>query len=256
MTQLDLHHLSIARGQRILYRDLNLSINPGDFWGILGPNGAGKTTLLLTLGKQLPFPAGDLQLNGQSIKQYSARQIAQQIGMLFQETQFVFPQTVQEYCEDALYPRKSLFSRCSSAHAQHVQAVFESLSLQHLAKHSVQAISGGEQRRVTIAALLVQAPEIYLLDEPTNNLDLQHQAEIMKLLTRLSATKAVMMSVHDINLAARHCNKILMLFADGSTACGDTKDMLTSKRLSRLYQYPIDGLPLNDQTYWLPVNHQ
>lgn len=256
MTQLDLHHLSIARNRRTLYRNLTLSIKPGDFWGVLGPNGAGKTTLLMTLCKQLPAAAGDLYLNGQSIHHYSARQIAQQIGVLFQETQFVFPQTVQEYCEDALYPRQSLFTAISSLQTKEIQQIFQLMSLQHLAKQSVQAISGGEQRRVTIAALLVQAPEIYLLDEPTNSLDLPHQAEIMKLFTRLSATKAVVMSVHDINLAARHCNKILMLFADGSSACGETKDMLTSDRLSRLYQYPIDGVTLKDHTYWLPVNHQ
>ncbi len=256
MTQLDVKHLSIARQQRVLYRELNFSIKPGDFWAILGPNGTGKTTLLLTLGNQLALTAGELLLNGKHIKHHSARQIAQQIGMLFQSTQFVFPQTVREYCEDALYPRKSLFARFSDAHAEHVEQAMKNLSLQALAKHKVHALSGGEQRRVAIAALLVQAPDIFLLDEPTNNLDLQHQAEVMQLFSRLSQTKAVMMSMHDINLAARYCNKVLMLFADGSSSCGKTTDMLTSERLSRLYQYPIDGLSLNDQTYWLPVNHQ
>lgn len=255
MTHLDLINLCIARHQRVLYRGLNFSIKPGDFWGILGPNGAGKSTLLLTLGRQLPFTAGDLHLNGVSITQHSVRHIAQQIGMLFQETQFVFPQTVQEYCEDALYPRKALFAKITNAHAAEMQQIFEKLSLQSLTTNSVQALSGGEQRRAAIAALLVQAPAIYLLDEPSSNLDLQHQANVMQLFTRLSETKAVVMSVHDINLAARYCNKILMLFADGSTAHGNTKEMLSSERLSRLYQYPIDALSLNDQTYWLPVNY-
>lgn len=251
MTTLHLHQASIARRGRVLYQGLEMQILPGDFWGILAPNGAGKTTLLHTLSGHLPLHAGNLLLNGKRMASYSLRETAKQVGVLFQERHFAFPQTVQAYCEDALYPRKSFFSFNTNFHAAEIQETLSKLSLHQLAAESLQTLSGGEQQRAAIAALIIQAPDIYLLDEPTNHLDLQYQTLVMQLFANLSTTKSVVMSVHDINLAARYCNKLLMLFADGSALGGTTSEMLTAERLSRLYQYPIDAHALNQQTYWL-----
>lgn len=252
MTTLHLQQAAIARRGRVLYRELEMLIQPGDCWGILAPNGAGKTTLLHTLSGHLPLHAGSLLLDDKPFASYSIRETAKQIGILFQERHFAFPQTVQAYCEDALYPRKPFFAFNTNQHAAEIQQTLNTLSLHQLAAESLPTLSGGEQQRAAIAALIIQSPAIYLLDEPTNHLDLQYQAQVMQLFANLSATKSVVMSVHDINLAARYCNKLLMLFSDGTALSGATSDLLTAERLSHLYQYPIDAHALNQQTYWLP----
>lgn len=251
MTILTLAHLNIARGKQLLCQQLNLSISPGDFWGILGPNGCGKSTLLHTLCGQLPAAHGELLLNDQPLHTFSSRAIAQQIGILFQDTHFTFPQTVHDYCADARFPHQALLGRHTNTHPEVHQAL-SALRLTALAGKNIHELSGGEQRRAAIAALLVQAPAIYLLDEPINHLDLPHQMLVMSLLRDQSRKQAVVMSLHDVNLAARYCNKILFMLPDGSVLHGSSTDLLTSAYLSQVYQYPIDAISHCDQTYWLP----
>ena len=251
MTTLTLANLSIARGKQRLCSPLNLTIAPGDFWGILGPNGCGKSTLLQTLCGQLPPAQGQLLLNGQALHTINTRAIAQQMGILFQDTHFTFPQTIRDYCADARFPHQPLLRRHSHEPAQVLQAL-AALRLTTLADKNIQHLSGGEQRRAAIAALLVQAPAIYLLDEPANHLDVPHQMLVMRLLRAISQDQAVVMSLHDINLAARYCNKILLFLPDGGTLHGSSTDLLTSEHLSRVYQYPIDAISDSDQTYWQP----
>ena len=254
MTTLTINNLTVARGTRPLSRDLSFVVAPGDYWAILGPNGCGKTTLLHTLCGQMAAAKGQLLLDDQPIASLSTRHIAQQIGILFQDSSHHFPQTVREYCLDARFPHHALFSahRHSSADIKIMQRILEALQLSALADKNIQHLSGGEQRRVAIAALLIQAPAIYMLDEPVNHLDLHHQTLAMNLLAAESERHAVIMTLHDINLAARYCNKLLLLFPDGTTCHGTCEEMLTAEQLSKLYQHPIDVIRHGDQTYWLP----
>jgi iron complex transport system ATP-binding protein len=252
MTTLSLDALNIIRGHKVLIRDLSLTIQPGDFWGILGPNGCGKTTLAHTLCGQIPPHSGQLQLNERALHTLSTRDIAQQIGILFQDTRHAFPQTVREYCQDASFPHRSLFSTQSSPSAP-VNETLNALTLTAHADKNIQQLSGGEQQRAAIAALLVQSPTYFVLDEPTNHLDLHHQIQVMNIFAEKSAAQhAVIAALHDINLAASYCNHILMIFADGSVLHGTKQEMLTPERLSHLYQHPIDVIREGGQTYWLP----
>jgi iron complex transport system ATP-binding protein len=249
---LTLTNTSIARGKRILCRELNFELNPGDFCAILGANGSGKSTLLQTLCRQLQPAQGEIRLHGNNLRSYRTRELAQHIGVLFQDTEFHFAQSVAEYCAAARFPHQSLLRREGAVSSALTQAVLDKMELTPLAASNIQALSGGEQRRAAIAALLVQTPQIYLLDEPANHLDLPHQIAVMQHLQALSRDHIVMASLHDINFAARYCNKVLLLFKDGSYLFGTTESLLTSFNLTRLYQYPIDALTLSDQTYWLP----
>ncbi len=252
MTQLSTHQLAICRGKKILSRDLSFTLAPGDCWAVLGPNGSGKSTLLHTLSGQIAAASGQVFLNEATLAALSTRNIAREIGILFQDTSFAFPQSVTDYCLDARFPHHSLFSAPENnpADLRLQQEIFASLHLTGLAEKNIQLLSGGEQRRVVIAALLMQAPAIFLLDEPVNQLDLRHQIAVMNIFAYLSKRgRAVMMSLHNINLAARFCNKILMLFADGSVVHGLRDAVLSRDNLSRLYQHPIDVMHNGHQTY-------
>jgi iron complex transport system ATP-binding protein len=250
-----LSNLTVARGSKTLCSNLSLTITPGDYWAVLGPNGSGKTTLLHTLAGQLTPAGGQIFLNGQHLSSLSARCIAKEIGILFQDSPFIFPQSVHEYCLAARFPHHSLMTAAQPLQADLALAhqALAALELTALAAKNIQHLSGGEQRRAAIAALLVQAPSFYLLDEPANHLDLHHQIQTMNLFDTLTSKHAVIMSLHDINLAERYCNKILMLFPDGTTEHGTRQHMLNRENLSRLYQHPIDAIRNGDQTYWLPL---
>jgi iron complex transport system ATP-binding protein len=256
---LHIENLTISRGKKILCRVLTMTIKPNDFWAILGPNGSGKTTLLQTLSGHLAPAHGKILLNKQPLTAHSSRLLAQHIGILFQDSAHTFPQTVYEYCRAARFPHQALISsRCHQTDDRITRQTLKLLELDNLADKNIQHLSGGEQRRAAIAALLVQSPAFYLLDEPANHLDLHHQMQMMQIFADLAHIqhRAVIMSLHDINLAARYCNKILMLFPDGSTQHGSRADMLNTENLSRLYQHPIDVIRDGEQTYWLPNKHR
>ncbi len=220
---------------------LNFTIKPGDVWGILGPNGCGKTTLLKTLAGLSSIQSGDVFLNDQSLSSLPLKKIAQTIGFLFQEMQLNFPQTVEAYCLAARYPHLSYFKKMKIEDEQIMRQALEEMDLTSKAKRLIRHLSGGERRRVAIAALLTQAPTIYLLDEPTNHLDIHHQIQVLTYLQKLAQSKqiSIMMALHDINLAARFCDHIVLLYPNGQRLQGESKHILTAEHLTQLYQHPI-----------------
>lgn len=252
MAKLSATNLSIERGGRTLYRNLNLTIQSGERWAVLGPNGSGKTTLLLTLAGLLSQKEGDITINEVPVQHFPNRERARQIGILLQEMVSSFPQTVYDYIKASRYPYHHPLSlhRTHPGEENFIHQVIMALSLQDLTRKNIQALSGGEQRRVAIAALVVQSPEIYLLDEPTNHLDLHHQIEALDLLMR---NETVVMTTHDINLAMRYCNRALLLFPEQTYLQGEINDVLTTENISKLYQVAMQKLQTDQQTYWLPT---
>ncbi len=254
-TSLQITNLTLARGSRKFCRDLSFTIQPGDFWGVLGPNGSGKTTLLHTLAGHLKPHDGQILLNNNLMTTLTARQIAQQVGMLFQELHHAFPQSVYEYCRAARFPHQHLFAAQNAEDDTITAAALQHMKLNEFAEKNIQQLSGGEQRRAAIASLLVQSPAFFLLDEPTNHLDLPYQIHTMNTLADLTRReqRAVVMSLHDINLAARYCSHLLMMFGDGSTLHGACQEILSQENLSRLYQHRIDVIRDGTHSYWQPA---
>lgn len=229
---------------------LNMIIEPGQIWGVLGPNGAGKTTLLHTLAGLLPARSGHVLLDDTPIKTLKRRDIAQQLGLVFQERQDSFPATV---LETALIGRHPWLSPWESEHGEdqlRAGQALAALDVDHLSGRLLHTLSGGERQRVAIATLMTQNPGIWLLDEPTNHLDLHHQVKVMNLLRgQTGLGKTVFMCLHDLNLAARWCSHVLLLYSNGDACWGPASTMLELTALEQLYNQKLitveaDGAPL------------
>ncbi|WP_346797803.1 ABC transporter ATP-binding protein [Halomonas sp. Bachu 37] len=217
-------------------RALDIAFEPGQIWGVLGPNGAGKTTLLHTLAGLREPCSGSVWLDGKAMTDWRRRQVAQRLGVVFQERHDGFPATVRETALMGRHPFLSLWQREGDNDLQAVHDALRQLGIQHLAHRLVTTLSGGERQRLAFATVLAQNPEVWLADEPSNHLDLQHQTAAMQLLHRQAkAGCAVVMCLHDVNLAARWCDNLLLLYPDGEACWGPQDAMLTLDALERLY---------------------
>ena len=225
---------------RELCRDLSLQVEAGQCWGVLGPNGVGKTTLLHTLAGLAAPAGGAVLLEDRAVRDLPRSRVARRIGVLFQEQRDPFPGTV---LEAALIGRHPYLGRWQWESAQDLELVREMLALvelESLEGRQLATLSGGERQRLAIATLLVQQPALLLLDEPTNHLDVRHRMRVMEVLgATLQRGAAAVMVLHDINLASRYCDHLLLLFADGAVAHGRCEQILDEQVLERLYGYPV-----------------
>jgi len=225
--------------------DLNFALAGGECVAVMGGNGVGKTTLLLTLAGLRAPVAGDVLLDGVPIVGQPRRRVAQRLGMLMQQPEDSLPATVLETALIGRHPHLDFWRWESHADVAIARRELRNVGLEGLEQRVQTALSGGERRRLDIATVLVQDPQVFLLDEPAHQLDLQHQIGLLSLLKRLSMEqgRTVLMSLHDINLAARFCDRTLMLFGAGETSFDTVERALNPETLSRLYHTPVKALP-------------
>ncbi|MEQ6918426.1 ABC transporter ATP-binding protein [Halomonas aquatica] len=250
MDALETHRLVIDIPGRAAGRPLDLRVSPGERWGVLGPNGAGKTTLLHTLAGLRAPRAGEVRLAGLPLARLGRRAVARRLGMVFQTSHDDFPATVLETALIGRHPFLSPWHQEGPEDLALAEAALARLDLTHLADRELSTLSGGERQRVSLATVLTQSPQTWLADEPTNHLDLHHQVAIMDLLAEQAAQgSGVMMCLHDLNLAARWCDHLLLLYPDGEACWGPAEVMLVPTVLERLYGQPlttamVDGAPV------------
>ena len=235
--------LTISVADRELVHGLDFSLPRGSLTCILGRNGTGKTLTLHTLAGLREAAAGSIKLLGHRIETIPRRERARRLGFVPQDTEDQFPSNVIETVMVGRHPHIGFWGWEGEADFAIARAALASVGLAGWDERSVQTLSGGERRRLAIAALLTQDPEVLLLDEPTNHLDPHHLLDVMSLLqAKANDGRTVLMSLHDLALAARYADYVLLLFGNGAWHFGDADSALTSQMISRLYDSPMREL--------------
>lgn len=249
---LSAENMTLIRADKTICEALSFQIKPGEVWGVLGNNGSGKSTLLEALAGLFPLKAGSIAISARSLATYPRIQVAKQIGLLLQTIEVHFGHTVFEYCLISRYPHLSTHRDSLKEDQEMVIAALTAMDLFEYQHRLVTQLSGGEKKRLALAALLVQTPQYYLLDEPTNHLDLYYQMHVMRYFTALAKNenKALVMVLHDINLAQQFCDQLILLYENGRALTGVACDLLTTTSLSELYGHPIKCLAANEERFW------
>lgn len=254
MAHLQLEDLVIDIPGRDGGRALNFSIEPGHSWAVLGPNGAGKTTLLHTLAGLRRARSGRVLLDKRAVQDYRRKQIAQHIAVVFQERHDGFPATVLETALIGRHPYMAPWDVETDTDLELARQALASMALADYEERLVSTLSGGERQRLAIATAKTQQPHIWLADEPTNHLDLKHQVKIMQLLAGEAANHCgVCMCLHDVNLAARWCSHVLLLYPDGEACWGPADEMLQLPALQKLYDQPLAIAEADGRPYFVPA---
>jgi iron complex transport system ATP-binding protein len=232
--------LSVRIGTRMLVSDLSLEFAPGEVIAILGCNGSGKTLTLHTLAGLRRPHEGSLHLDGVPFERLSRRAVALRLGLLAQDLEDAFVTTALEMVLIGRHPHLGLWQWETADDVRISQESLAAVGLSEFAERRTDTLSGGEQRRVAVAALLAQRPGIFLLDEPTNHLDPHHQIGVLGLFRELAHTgSTVITTLHDPTLAARFADRALLLFGDGRWSAGPVRETLTAEQLSALYDSPM-----------------
>lgn len=253
MNTLEAQALALGYGGRAVLHDLSLTVRPRRVLALAGPNGAGKTTLLRGLARLLRPQRGAVIVNGRDLWRLSERDAARRLGLVPQNEASEWPLTVEQVVGLGRAAHRGWFMPYAAADHAAVDAALAQTGLAPLRDRLLGELSGGERQRVLIARALAQEPATILLDEPTAHLDLRYQGTVLGLVRRLAHESglAVVLSLHDLNLAALYADQVALIADGGLVAEGAPAAVLTSEHLQRAYgvsiavgRHPLYGTPL------------
>jgi len=245
--------LSVAYGERVVVRDLDIDVFDRTTTAVIGPNGCGKSTLLRALGRLMPARRGHVLLDGQRIDRMPTREVARLLGLLPQSPTAPDGITVADLVSLGRHPHQSWYRQWSGDDERAVSEALAWTGISELADRPVDALSGGQRQRAWISMALAQGTELLLLDEPTTYLDLAHQIDVLDLVERMHTERGrtVVMVLHDLNLAARYADRLVAMKDGRIVASGPPAQVLTVDLLrdvfglqARVLDDPVTGTPM------------
>lgn len=252
MTMIRTEALGFAyRNDKVLH-DITLDFAPGNITALLGPNGSGKSTLLKCCTGILKGYDGNIFIDQQPLHRLSPRQRARYIAYVPQQEMHTFPVSV---LDTVLMGRKPYIGWMPSRNDYAViEKIMQQLHLSDIAHRHLNELSGGQRQRVIIARALAQQPQVLLLDEPTANLDLRHQLEVMNILQKIADDGiTIAIAVHDLNLAAGHCHHFVMLHQGRCFAQGN-HEIFTTENIRKLYEVEVRIIQNEGQPFIVPAS--
>ncbi|MDD1779448.1 MAG: ABC transporter ATP-binding protein [Candidatus Helarchaeota archaeon] len=221
--------------------NVNFIANHGEILGLIGPNGSGKTTLLRCINRVLKPKIGAILINGDDISNFERREIAMKMGVVPQYSK-TFPFTVLDTILMGRFPH---INRLGGETVDDLKAVKHAMELTGtlpLAERLIDELSGGELQKVILARALAQTPEVLLLDEPTTHLDVNHQLEMLELIKKITKAKGLItiMVSHNLNLAARYCDKLLLLNSGQVYSIGSVSETLTAQKIRDVFHVDVE----------------
>ncbi|PKV89735.1 ABC transporter ATP-binding protein [Streptomyces sp. TLI_146] len=228
--RIDIDGVTVEAARTRLVDDVRLTVDSGAFVGLVGPNGSGKSTLLRSVYRALRPTGGVVRLDGDDLHAMDPRAAARALAALPQESSADFDFTVAEAVAMGRLPHRG---RTAASDREICARAMERTGVAHLADRGLLSLSGGEKQRVLIARALAQQPQVLVLDEPTNHLDIAHQLDVLSLVRDSGVT--VLAALHDLNLAAAHCDLLYVIDGGRIVASGPPHDVLQPELLARTF---------------------
>lgn len=253
MITLELRDISLSYNHNLVVKKVSFKVMPGEMVGLIGPNGCGKTSIIKAVSRVIPLRSGEILLEGKEITHIPRRDLARLVGVVPQNPYVPETFTVFEMVLLGRNPHLGLLRNEGARDLTVVAWAMERTAVASLVGRRMGELSGGERQRVIIARVLAQEPKAILLDEPTANLDISHQVEILDLIQRLCREKnlTVLLALHDLNLAAQYCDRLLLIKAGRIYAEGTPSAVITPANIrevygaeSCVYPHPVNQLPV------------
>jgi iron complex transport system ATP-binding protein len=233
MSELSVHSLSVAYGRRSVLENITLEVGEGEIVGLIGANGSGKTTLLKAIAGLLPVTSGDILIQGRAAAMMEVRERAKYLSYLPQSGSVFWDITVEMLVSLGRLPHQKWRQALTSADQDAIHAAMRAADVLAFATRPISQLSGGERSRVLLARALASNPAILLADEPTSSLDPGHAIDVMKKLQGLAHSgMSLIVVMHDLTLAARHCDRLVLLHEKKIAADGPPADVLTAENLA------------------------
>ena len=236
MSILKIEDLACGYGKKIILKGIHFNVEAGELVGIVGPNGSGKTTLLRAIAGLMDLDNGSIKIKGEEMRGLEPKEAAKKVAFVPQLMEPVEGFSVEEM---VLLGRAPYLDRLSFEDNKDYKVAgwaIEELKIERLKHRDVAELSGGEFQRVAIARALAQEAKVLLLDEPTSHLDIRFQMRILRLLRRLREGRGLVATFHDLNLAARFCNRLVLLYNGEVIAEGRPGNVLTSENIKKAYK--------------------
>ena len=238
---LEVKDIRVSYGERAVLRDVSLTLQGGEIVALLGANGAGKTTLIRALNGTLPLSGGEIILNGRPLASISRREIARNVAVVAQENETRFPVTVLEFVLSGRFVHGNAFGWESEANVEFAEKALADCDLAEYETRLMNHLSGGERQRVVLARAIATNARILLLDEPTANLDLAHQAMMFTLVRERcgESNYSAIVITHDLNLASEFADQIIMLQDGAVAAKGEPEKVLTAENVRDVFSVEV-----------------